>query len=47
MIFDLAAKVHFFLGLTKAKRLHEGKTIVFKANHYQRGDTPSDNPRES
>ena len=36
MIFDLAAKVHFFLGLTKAKRLHEGKTIVFKANHSQR-----------
>ena len=47
MIFDLAAKVHFFLGLTKAKRLHEGKTIVFKANHSQRGSTPSDNPRES
>jgi len=33
MIFDLAAKEYFFLGLTKAKRLHEGKTIVFKANH--------------
>ena len=46
MIFDLAAKVHFFLGLTKAKRLHEWKTIVFKANHSQRGVTPTDTPKE-